>query len=51
MGLKIIQEPRNEIYGQRRFLTIDPDGLLIDVSSNCEPSPEFVAKYFGTESV
>lgn len=48
MGLEIVQEPKNEHYGQRRFLTVDPDGLLIDVSSNCEPSPEFKEKYFGS---
>lgn len=35
MGLKIIQEPRNEFYGQRRFLTQDPNGCLIDI---CSPS-------------
>ena len=29
----------------RRFLTLDPDGLLVDVSSNFEPSAEFVQKY------
>lgn len=46
MGLQIIQEPKNEEYGQRRFLTVDPDGLLIDISSNCDPSPEFMARYF-----
>ena len=33
MGLKIIQEPRNEFYGQRRFLTQDPNGCLIDICS------------------
>jgi uncharacterized glyoxalase superfamily protein PhnB len=33
MGLEIIQEPRNEFYGQRRFLTIDPNGCLIDICS------------------
>ena len=32
-GLKIIQEPRNEFYGQRRFLTVDPNGCLIDICS------------------
>ena len=48
MGLEIIQEPKNEHYGQRRFLTVDPNGLLIDVSSNCDPSPEFKKKYFGS---
>ena len=49
MGLEIIQEPKNEHYGQRRFLTVDPDGVLIDVSSNCEPSPEFKEKHFGSQ--
>ncbi|GAB4199923.1 MAG: VOC family protein [Wenzhouxiangellaceae bacterium] len=33
MGLPIEQEPRNEFYGQRRFLTRDPDGCLIDICS------------------
>ena len=47
LELKIVQSPKNEEYGQRRFLTVDPDGTLVDVSSACEPSPEFVAKYFG----
>jgi len=50
LGLKIVQSPKNEEYGQRRFLTVDPDGTLVDVSSACEPSPEFVAKYFGGAS-
>ena len=45
MGLTIIQAPKNEAYGQRRFLTVDPDGLLIDISSQCEPSADFIAKY------
>ncbi|ERN40904.1 putative enzyme [Rubidibacter lacunae KORDI 51-2] len=49
MGLEIIQEPRNEEYGRRRFLTVDPDRLLVDVSSDCEPSPDFVAKYMNFE--
>lgn len=33
MGTKVIQEPRNEFYGQRRFLVLDPAGCLIDVCS------------------
>lgn len=49
MGVEIIQEPKNEEYGQRRFLVVDPDGLLVDVSSNRDPSPEFIEKYFGSE--
>lgn len=37
MGLRIVQEPRNEFYGQRRFLTVDPNGCLIDI---CSPFSE-----------
>lgn len=46
LGFRIVQPPVNEEYGQRRFLVADPDGTLVDVSSLCEPSPEFVKKYF-----
>jgi catechol 2,3-dioxygenase-like lactoylglutathione lyase family enzyme len=49
LGFRIVQEPKNEIYGQRRFLTVDPDGLLVDVSSECEPSAEFKAQYMGDD--
>ena len=47
LQLEIVREPMNEEYGQRRFLTVDPDGTLIDISSLCDPSPAFIAKYFG----
>ncbi|MEQ1537261.1 MAG: VOC family protein [Burkholderiaceae bacterium] len=33
LNLKIIQEPKNEFYGQRRFLTVDPNGCLLDICS------------------
>ena len=33
MGLSIVQPPRNEFYGQRRFLAVDPNGCLIDICS------------------
>ncbi len=36
MGLPIVQEPRNEFYGQRRFLTEDPNGCLVDICSPWE---------------
>lgn len=36
MGVCILQEPRNEFYGQRRFLAQDPNGCLIDICSPCE---------------
>lgn len=33
MNIAIVQEPRNEFYGQRRFLVKDPNGCLIDICS------------------
>ena len=36
MELLILQEPRNEFYGQRRFLVKDPNGCLIDICSPWE---------------
>lgn len=33
LGITIVQEPKNEFYGQRRFLTVDPNGCLIDICS------------------
>jgi catechol 2,3-dioxygenase-like lactoylglutathione lyase family enzyme len=33
MGLQMLQPPKNEFYGQRRFLTADPNGCLIDICS------------------
>lgn len=48
MGLTIVLEPRNEEYGQRRFLTVDPSGMLLDISADCEPSEEFIRKYMSS---
>ena len=36
MEVPILQEPRNEFYGQRRFLIKDPNGCLIDICSPWE---------------
>jgi catechol 2,3-dioxygenase-like lactoylglutathione lyase family enzyme len=36
MNIPIIQEPRDEFYGQRRFLAKDPNGCLIDICSPWE---------------
>jgi predicted enzyme related to lactoylglutathione lyase len=33
LGAEIIQKPRNESYGQRRFLVKDPNGCLLDICS------------------
>ena len=35
-NLTIVQKPRDEFYGQRRFLTVDPGGCLIDICSPWE---------------
>ena len=35
-GLKILKEPEDTFYGQRRLLLIDPNGTLVDVSSPIE---------------
>lgn len=32
-GRPIVQVPKNEFYGQRRFLTIEPSGCLVDIST------------------
>ena len=39
MNVPILQEPRNEFYGQRRFLAKDPNGCLIDICSPWEGNP------------
>lgn len=36
MEATIVQEPRNEFYGQRRFLVKDPNGCLLDICSPWE---------------
>lgn len=36
MNVNILQEPKNEFYGQRRFLTVDPNGCLLDICSPWE---------------
>lgn len=50
-GLPIVQPPRDELHGQRRFLTQDPDGTLVEISSPVrqhvlpgEPMPASIAQ-------
>lgn len=42
-GTEVIEPPRNLFYGQRRMLLVDPNGLVVDVSSECPPDPEWLA--------
>lgn len=44
-GLTIVLPLRDEAFGQRHFITIDPNGVLIDVIKPIPPSPEFAAQY------
>ncbi len=36
---------RDEAFGQRHFITADPNGVLIDVITPIPPSAEFAAQY------
>ena len=42
-GLEVVESPRDLFYGQRRMLLVDPNGLLVDVSSECPPDPDWLA--------
>ena len=42
LGAPIVEAPRDLFYGQRRMLLRDPDGTVVDVSSECPPSAAFL---------
>ncbi|MDK3023300.1 VOC family protein [Cupriavidus taiwanensis] len=44
-GLAILQPLRDEAFGQRHFITADPNGVLIDIIKPIPPSAEFAAQY------
>ena len=44
-GLPILLELRDEPFGQRHFITQDPNGVLIDVITPIPPSEEFLQSY------
>ena len=44
-GLPIHLELRSEDFGQRHFITADPNGVLIDVIQVIPPSAEYAAHY------
>jgi catechol 2,3-dioxygenase-like lactoylglutathione lyase family enzyme len=46
-GLEMLQEPRSEPFGQRHFIARDPNGVLIDVITLIDPSPEYAALFAG----
>lgn len=44
-GLPILLPLRDEAFGQRHFITADPNGVLIDVIRPIPPSAEFADLY------
>lgn len=44
-GLPILLSLRDEAFGQRHFITADPNGVLIDIIKPIAPSGEFVEQY------
>lgn len=44
-GLPLHVPLRDEPWGQRHFITEDPDGVLVDVVTVIAPAPAFAAQY------
>ena len=44
-GLPVLRSLRDEAFGQRHFITADPDGVLVDVITPIPPTDEFAAQY------
>ena len=48
-GVPVVQALRSEAFGQRHVIVRDPGGVLVDVITEIEPAPEFLAA-FGREA-
>jgi catechol 2,3-dioxygenase-like lactoylglutathione lyase family enzyme len=44
-GLPVLSPLRDEDFGQRHFITADPNGVLIDIITPIPPSPDEAALY------
>ena len=44
-GLPILKPLTDEVFGQRHFITRDPNGVLIDIIKPIPPAQEFVDQY------
>lgn len=44
-GLRIVLPLRDEPFGQRHFIGVDPGGVMLDVIEEIPPSPEFAEQY------
>lgn len=45
VGLPLLLELRSEAFGQRHFITVDPNGILIDVITLIPPTGEYLDQY------
>lgn len=45
LDLEIVLELRDEVWGQRHFMTLDPNGLLVDVVQMIEPDAAFLKEH------
>lgn len=45
VGLPMLLPLRSEPWGQRHFITADPNGVMVDVITPIAPSAEFAAQY------
>ena len=50
LGLPMLQELRDEPFGQRHFITADPNGVLIDVIKPIAPAPEYAGQYIDAQA-
>lgn len=44
-GLRVVLPLRDEAFGQRHFIGVDPGGVMIDVIEEIPPSAEFAEQY------
>jgi uncharacterized glyoxalase superfamily protein PhnB len=44
-GIPVLHTLRDEDFGQRHFIIVDPNGVMIDVIKPIPPSAEFAAQY------
>ena len=44
-GLPILLTLRDEDFGQRHFITVDPNGVLIDIIKPIPPTAEYAAQF------
>ncbi|NYD66819.1 VOC family protein [Agromyces atrinae] len=48
-GVTVVQELRDEAFGQRHVIVRDPGDVLVDVITEIEPSAEFLAAFGSTD--